>query len=47
MIDRIKATPSCSYAEVKDLVSVIGDLDVLYMTRIQKNAFSTKRTTCG
>ena len=36
VIDRIKATPSCSYVEVKDLVSVIGDLDVLYMTRVQQ-----------
>ena len=33
------ATPSCSYTEVKDLVSVIGDLDVLYMTRVQKERF--------
>ena len=39
VIDRIKATPSCSYVEVKDLVSVIGDLDVLYMTRVQKERF--------
>ena len=29
VIDRINATPSCSYVEVRDLVSVIGDLDVL------------------
>ena len=28
MLDRINATESCSYTEVKDLVSVIGDLDV-------------------
>ena len=39
VIDRIKATPSCSYVEVKDLVSVIGDLDVLYMTRVQQERF--------
>ena len=39
VIDRIKATPSCSYMEVKDLVSVIGDLDVLYMTRVQQERF--------
>ena len=32
VIDRINATPSCSYVEVRDLASVIGDLDVLYMT---------------
>ena len=32
VLDRINATESCSYTEVKDLVSVIGDLDVLYMT---------------
>ena len=39
VLDRINATDSCSYAEVKDLVSVIGDLDVLYMTRVQKERF--------
>ena len=39
VIDRINATPSCSYVEVRDLVSVIGDLDVLYMTRVQKERF--------
>ena len=32
VIDRINATDSCSYVEVRDLASVIGDLDVLYMT---------------
>ncbi|TCD88477.1 Aspartate carbamoyltransferase [Bifidobacterium longum subsp. longum] len=31
VIDRINATDSCSYVEVRDLASVIGDLDVLYM----------------
>lgn len=39
VIDRIKATPSCSYREVRDLASVIGELDVLYMTRVQKERF--------
>ena len=39
VLDRINATDSCSYTEVKDLVSVIGDLDVLYMTRVQKERF--------
>lgn len=39
VIDRINATPSCSYVEVRDLVSVIGNLDVLYMTRVQKERF--------
>ena len=39
VIDRINATPSCSYVEVRDLISVIGDLDVLYMTRVQKERF--------
>ena len=33
------ATDSCSYVEVRDLASVIGDLDVLYMTRVQKERF--------
>ena len=37
VIDRINATDSCSYVEVRDLASVIGDLDVLYMTRVQKD----------
>ena len=36
VIDRINATDNCSYVEVRDLASVIGDLDVLYMTRVQK-----------
>mgnify|MGYP000096216133 CR=1 FL=1 len=39
VINRIKATPSCSYEEVTDLSSVIGDLDALYMTRVQKERF--------
>ena len=39
VIDRIKAAPSCTYVEVRDLVGVIGDLDVLYMTRVQKERF--------
>ena len=39
VIDRINATDNCSYVEVRDLASVIGDLDVLYMTRVQKERF--------
>ena len=39
VIDRIKSAPSCSYVEVRDLAGVIGDLDVLYMTRVQKERF--------
>lgn len=39
VIDCIKASPSCSYVEVRDLTSVIGDLDMLYMTRVQKERF--------
>lgn len=39
VLDRIDATPSCSYVEVRDLVSVIGDLDILYMTRVQQERF--------
>ncbi len=39
VLDRIAATPGCSYVEVRDLVSVIGDLDALYMTRVQKERF--------
>ena len=39
VLNRINATPSCSYEEVSDLTSVIGDLDALYMTRVQKERF--------
>lgn len=39
VIDRIESTATCSYTEVRDLSSVIGDLDVLYMTRVQKERF--------
>ncbi len=39
VIDRIQTSDSCSYVEVKDLASVIGDLDVLYMTRVQQERF--------
>ena len=39
VIDRIKASGTCSYTEVRDLLSVIGDLDVLYMTRVQQERF--------
>lgn len=39
VIDRIESTQTCSYVEVTDLAQVIGDLDVLYMTRVQKERF--------
>ncbi|WP_044085080.1 aspartate carbamoyltransferase [Bifidobacterium gallicum] len=39
VLDRIDASPTCSYVEVRDLTEVIGDLDVLYMTRVQKERF--------
>lgn len=39
VLDRIDATATCSYTEVTDLTAVIGDLDVLYMTRVQKERF--------
>ncbi|MCI1936152.1 MAG: aspartate carbamoyltransferase [Bifidobacteriaceae bacterium] len=39
VLDRITASESCSYEEVSDLTSVIGDLDALYMTRVQKERF--------
>ena len=29
----------CMWPEVSDLTSVIGDLDALYMTRVQKERF--------
>ena len=36
---RLKTLRHGNITEVKDLVSVIGDLDVLYMTRVQKERF--------
>lgn len=39
VLDRIDATPNCSYVEVRDITAVIGDLDVLYMTRVQQERF--------
>ncbi|WP_418968575.1 aspartate carbamoyltransferase [Alloscardovia omnicolens] len=39
VLDRINNTPSCSYVEVRDMTDVIGDLDVLYMTRVQQERF--------
>lgn len=39
VLDRIKASESCTYEEVTDLTAVIGDLDALYMTRVQKERF--------
>lgn len=39
VLDRIDATESASYEEVRDLSQVIGSLDVLYMTRVQKERF--------
>lgn len=39
VLNRINATEDCSYVEVSDLSEVIGDLDALYMTRVQKERF--------
>ncbi len=39
VLDRIEATPTCSYVETRDLAGAIGGLDVLYMTRVQKERF--------
>ena len=39
VIDRIEASGTCSYEEVHDLQDAIGKLDVLYMTRVQKERF--------
>lgn len=39
VLDRIDQSPTCSYVEVEDLAQAIGDIDVLYMTRVQKERF--------
>ena len=42
VIDRIEDTPSCTYEETRDLMEVIGKLDVLYMTRVQEERFTDR-----
>ena len=39
ILERIDASPTCTYRETSDLGEVIGDLDILYMTRVQKERF--------
>ena len=39
VLDQIDQTETCSYTEERDLMKVIGDLDVLYMTRVQQERF--------
>ena len=39
VIDRINGSGSCTYREVRDLTAVIGELDALYMTRVQQERF--------
>ncbi len=39
VLDRIRATENCTFTEVRELTDVIGDLDVLYMTRVQQERF--------
>lgn len=39
VLDRIDKASGCSYEQVRDLAGVIGSLDVLYMTRVQKERF--------
>ncbi|WP_201736553.1 aspartate carbamoyltransferase [Bifidobacterium xylocopae] len=39
VLDRIDASRTCSFQETGDLEAVIGDLDALYMTRVQKERF--------
>ena len=39
VLERIDASPTCTYRETSDLGGAIGDLDILYMTRVQKERF--------
>ena len=40
-VKRILKASGCAYSESGDLAAAIGELDVLYMTRIQKERFSS------
>lgn len=42
VIDRINASPSCSYSQNHDLMDVIDTLDILYMTRVQEERFADR-----
>ena len=39
VLERIRSSADCTYRETGDLSGVIGDLDVLYMTRVQQERF--------
>ena len=39
VLERIRSSADCTYRETGDLNGVIGDLDVLYMTRVQQERF--------
>ena len=39
VLERIRSSANCTYRETGDLNGVIGDLDVLYMTRVQQERF--------
>ena len=39
VLERIRSSADCAYRETGDLNGVIGDLDVLYMTRVQQERF--------
>lgn len=39
VLGRIRSSDDCTYRETGDLNGVIGDLDVLYMTRVQQERF--------
>ena len=39
VLERIRSSADCTYRETADLNGVIGDLDVLYMTRVQQERF--------
>ncbi len=39
VLERIRSSADCTYRETGDLNGVMGDLDVLYMTRVQQERF--------
>ena len=39
VLERIRSSVDCTYRETGDLNGVMGDLDVLYMTRVQQERF--------
>ena len=45
IIDEVVKPSGCEYKEVRTMDEVLPELDVLYMTRVQRERSSTKKIT--